>query len=204
MLLACVMTLLMMVVPAVMATVSAETAGDGVTLYFQNNGGWDNVYCYTWGSSGSVGENWPGAAMTPVAGSDHWYSFTYTSDTPVNAIFTNNSGAQTANHTPADLAVTAKAYWFVPGTETEVTAGGYASGTTVTVYTEAQAGWPGYVAAATAAPTESAQSVTVSSNAANPTTGDRPNGVETGLAGIVALVAVSCVLLRKKSGTVRS
>ncbi len=189
----CVMTFAMLVIPAAMIRpVSAESAG-GVTVYFQNTLGWNSVYCYTWGGTGTIGEAWPGAVMTAVSGHENWYSFTYNSTSPLNAIFGNNSGAQTANHTPADLPVATGTYWFVPSTETETTAGGYASGNTIAVYTKAQTGWPGYVAEATATPTASA-ATTSAPGSTNPKTGDNSFAGSFGFMSLAVLLSGLCVI----------
>ena len=64
------------------------------TVYFDNNGtNWSKVNAYCWTADPIVA--WPGAAMTPVAGHDGFYSYT-TATTYENIIF-NDGSTQTAD-----------------------------------------------------------------------------------------------------------
>lgn len=196
-----VMTLAIFSLPLTMLPVSAESTGEGVTFYFKNVHDWESVYCYVWSDSGTVGENWPGAACTAVVGYDGWYSFTYTSTSPINAMFNNNNnGEQTGNHDPGNLGPAVDAYWFIPGNESESTAGGYATGYSLSVYTEAQAEWPGYVApttTTTSANTTISTAATSTNSNSNPKTGDNSIAVCIATMGL-AVVAGLCIIKNKK------
>ena len=76
------------------------------TYYFTNNYGWSNVYAYVWNDSTGAKQygNWPGVKLTSIGKNDmNQDIFAVTIDTSLynHVIFTNNSGAQTA-----DLALT--------------------------------------------------------------------------------------------------
>ncbi len=82
-----------------------------LTAYFKNVSKWANVYMYSFGSSqGDFAGSWPGTKISLAPGTTDWYVYTKTSNSPFTGakiIFTNNSGAQTA-----DLTYNAtKIYW---------------------------------------------------------------------------------------------
>lgn len=75
-------------------SVSAE---EYKTVYFNNNVGWDEVYCYLWDDIGNNNAPWPGEKMDNL-GNDVW-SYTVKNDA-VNIIFGNGGygdGNQTEN-----------------------------------------------------------------------------------------------------------
>lgn len=69
--------------------------GEYFTLYFNNTGGWDEVYCYTWNDEGNIG--WPGTKVTAKdyeTASGGYYKALVNSKYD-KVIFNNNAGSQT-------------------------------------------------------------------------------------------------------------
>lgn len=188
-------------VPAMTAPASAATTGKEVTVYFQNSKNWSSVYAYLWHGSGPLTGMgaWPGQKMTKVAGTDNWYQIKFTPSTTFNAIFTNNNGNQTTDHTPKDLTSDKTAYWFVP-TDKAQTGGGYgAKGVAVTLYTEAQSGFPGAAAAGDTGKSGGKTDNTAPAKDATPKTGDNGAGaVAVAAVAVVSAVGMGVVLGRKK------
>ena len=70
--------------------------GEYYTLYFNNTGGWNDVYCYTWNDQGNGGD-WPGTKVTAKdyeTASDGYYKALVNSKYD-KVIFNNNAGSQT-------------------------------------------------------------------------------------------------------------
>ena len=70
--------------------------GEYYTLYFNNTGGWDEVYCYTWNDEGNGGV-WPGTLVTAKdyeTASGGYYKALVNSKYD-KVIFNNNAGSQT-------------------------------------------------------------------------------------------------------------
>lgn len=180
------------------AAAPAHAAEKGVTVYFQNSKSWENVYCYMWYGSGSVGKAWPGAQITKVEGTTDWYQAIYTGDKPLNVIFNDNGKpkvTQTANHTPANLAITQDAYWFTLAATTSQNAGGEGGGTNLVVNTTAKSGWP-TPAAATDTSKEAAK--TDNSKDATPKTGDNSKAPIAAVIGLAAAAGLVVEGKRKK------
>lgn len=71
-----------------------------ISIYFTDNGNWNNVYAYTWGGS-STNEQWPGTKMTYVS-TNEYSQKVYKIDIPSDVtgiIFNNGSGIQTVDIT---------------------------------------------------------------------------------------------------------
>ena len=94
--------------------------GEYYTLYFNNTGGWDEVYCYTWNDEGNIG--WPGTKVTAKdyeTASGGFYKALVNSKYN-KVIFNNNAGGQTKDlkvkdgsiYTPSDAEGTeGNGYW---------------------------------------------------------------------------------------------
>lgn len=220
-----IMAMAMVMTSAIaMAAAPASAASKEVTVYFQNTQKWSNVYAYLWAGSGNIKGTpaWPGKQMTKVSGTDNWYELTYTAGTAFNVIFNDNAQPkpkQTADHTPKNLAADKDAYWFVPAASTESNNNNYTpAGTAVTVYTEAQAGFPKPAAAAAttsskqdttaasskvdapAATTSTASTESTAATDASPKTGDANENapIIVTTAALLALAGMGTVLIRKK------
>lgn len=69
---------------------------DRITIYYDNGiTGWGNVYLYSWTDGSGTGD-WPGVAMTKVAGYDNLYSFKVGANWDFN-INNQNNGCQTSD-----------------------------------------------------------------------------------------------------------
>lgn len=75
---------------------------DSITLFYFNEGGWDEVYAYAWAGDATDGSlveylgEWAGSPMTAVEGHEGWFSI----EVSVNAtkvVFNNNDNGQTDN-----------------------------------------------------------------------------------------------------------
>ena len=102
-----------------------------VTVHWDNQStGWSDVYGYAWGENISL--SWPGNKLAENADNAGWYDFTLTglTESKLNFIFNNNSGAQTADLSVALTAGT---------TDVWVTGGTGANSDTIT--TIAPTGW---------------------------------------------------------------
>lgn len=207
-----IMAMAMMMTSAfAMAATPASAASKGVTIYFQNTQKWSSVYAYTWAGSGNIKGTpaWPGKQMTKVAGADNWYEMQYTAGATFNVIFTDNAQPkphQTANHTPKDLSADKEAYWFVPAGATQTNNNNYTpAGTSIKLYTEAQAGFPKPAAVAATTPSKKDTTATVSTASAaadtSPKTGDANESapIIVMTAALLALAGVGTVLIRKKA-----
>ena len=66
------------------------------TVHFKNTSNWSDVYIYVYdkNSNSTIGQAWPGNAMTREGSSD-WYKYTIDSGTEVGIVFNNGSGQQT-------------------------------------------------------------------------------------------------------------
>ncbi|HCC02126.1 MAG TPA: hypothetical protein DHW78_06500 [Ruminococcaceae bacterium] len=199
-----------------MAATPASAAGKEVTVYFQNTQNWSSVYAYLWAGSGNIKGTaaWPGQKMAKVAGADNWYEVKYTAGAPFNVIFNDNAQPkphQTADHTPKNLAADKDAYWFVPGGAAKSNDNGLTpAGTAITVYTEAQAGFPKPAAATTsskdATSSKAATAATTPSTAsaatadASPKTGDANENapILVTTTALLALAGMGTILIRKK------
>lgn len=81
-------------------TIEKTPVSDMITVYFSNNGGWSNVYAYTWGGSKNTA-SWPGTKMTFVKTNEYGesiYKAEIASDVK-GLIFSNGSGKQTVDIT---------------------------------------------------------------------------------------------------------
>ena len=63
--------------------------------YFKNTEGWENVYCYAWDGDNEILGEWPGVQAR--ANNDGLFYMVFTDDVPVNIIWNDNSGNQTAD-----------------------------------------------------------------------------------------------------------
>lgn len=188
----------MAVLASSIVALPAQAASGNVTVFFKNTLNWSQVYCYTFQGSGGTGPAYPGTAMTSVGGG--WFKYTYTGSKPLNVIFDDNGKptiTQTVNNNPADLAVSASAYWFVPTGASADNAGGMGSGSPVTVYTSAQAGFPTVTAATTSA-TSSAAATSSKSTKSSPSTGDNNMVPAAGAAIVLAAAGIAFTISRKK------
>lgn len=82
----------------VSATYTKTTAG--ITVYFENTGGWaqPRVYCWAPVPSTYTGcSSWPGMAMTRVNLCGNWWSYTFPGITATNLIFNSGTGIQSAD-----------------------------------------------------------------------------------------------------------
>ena len=69
-------------------------------VYYVNDKDWETPYAHVYNSSGNITGNWPGVPMTKVDNSVNlWKWVSTTSQTPVNIIFNNNQGSQSATLT---------------------------------------------------------------------------------------------------------
>jgi hypothetical protein len=78
---------------AVMDSLSITT-----TIYYFNNGEWDNVYAFVFNPSGLLLGEWPGTLMTEVVGDQGWWTIDVPTDLnhmPFSLVFSNNAGQQT-------------------------------------------------------------------------------------------------------------
>ncbi len=99
---------------------------DTIDIYFSNNWGWSNVYCYIWGTAGESAA-WPGPAMEYVTTNDMGEKIYKVSIDPTkyqNIIFTNNSGTQTVD-IALDTTKTNVGYYLSGGSGKSCTVGTY-------------------------------------------------------------------------------
>ncbi len=69
-----------------------------VTLHFGNTVGWDKVNLYTWIPGGNtLSGNWPGSQLIQSDNGFYSYTFTVSSGSKVNFIYSNGSGSQTVD-----------------------------------------------------------------------------------------------------------
>lgn len=210
-LIAGVMSFAVMVTSAIAMCIPASAANKTVTIYFKNTKNWSNVYAYVWAGSGPVKGTpaWPGQKMTKVSGTSDWYELKYTAGTSFNVIFNDNAKpktSQTADHTPKDLSADKSAYWFVPSSKTESNSNGFTpSGVSVTVYSEAQSGFPTPKAESTTSSkstssSTSSKSASSSASVSSPNTGDASDStpIAAATAAIIALVGAATVFVSKK------
>jgi len=199
------------IVPVALVPASAASSGKEVTIYFQNNKNWKNVYAYLWVGSGNVKGTsaWPGTQMTKVSGTDNWYEMKFTPSSAFNVIFNDNGQPkpqQTANHTPKDLTSDKSAYWFVPTDTSETNNNNYtATGLAIKVYTEAQSGFPTPKAAATdAKPGNAKTSSSTTKNSSkkdnSPQTGDNSESMPIILTvALASLAGIGILFSHKKA-----
>lgn len=89
---------LVTLVKAIGGTVAPEEVGE-ISIYFSNNKKWSTVYAYVWGSGDKLAD-WPGTKMTKVdtnSMGEDIYHIKVDLSKYQNIIFTNGSGAQTAD-----------------------------------------------------------------------------------------------------------
>ncbi|WP_310604611.1 starch-binding protein [Anaerosporobacter sp.] len=170
------------------ADATDSNAGDSIKIYYYNENGWDNVNIWSWTmqTTKDLAQNaWPGDAMTDVG--DGWFCAEIVSDESIGVLFTNNSGAQTADC--KDLAI-GNTYWLTNGSEDLLNDSGMGGGVTVVASTEPKAGWPEGPAAevATTAPaSEDKNNVTLY--------------ICIGAAVVVVIIAVCMIITSKKKGS---
>ncbi|CDZ24370.1 hypothetical protein CCDG5_1256 [[Clostridium] cellulosi] len=207
-LIAGIISFAVMLTSAIAIALPASAASKTVTIYFKNTQNWNTVYAYIWAGSGPVKGTpaWPGQKMTKVSGTDDWYEIKYTGGTAFNVIFNDNAQPkpnQTSDHTPKDLSPNKSAYWFVPSGKTETNSNGLTpAGTSVTVYSDPQAGFPTPSTESTTSKSESSsKSSSSSSNVSSPNTGDASEStlITAATAALIALAGVVTVLVRKKA-----
>lgn len=185
----------MAVLAASVAALPAKAASGNVTVFFKNTMGWSQVYCYTFQGSSGTGPSFPGTQMTSVG--NGWYKYTYKGTKALNVIFDDNkqpTPTQTSNNNPKDLDLSKDAYWFVPTGVVASNAGAnMGSGSTVTVYQSAQAGFPTVTASAS-----STSSTSSKSKSTSPSTGDNNMVPAACAALVVAAAGVAFTISRKK------
>ena len=129
-------------------TTSTTDAGNVVKVYYYNENNWESVNVWAWTIETTVDlakNAWPGDAMTDEG--DGWFSAEITSDENIGVLFTDNSGAQTADCKDLEPG---KTYWLTNGSENLLNDSGMGGGVNVVASTEPKAGWPEGPAADTA------------------------------------------------------
>jgi len=174
----------------------ASAEAQSVIIHVQDGEGWGKVNVYNWGDAGETAGVWPGTEMTAEV--DNWFTYTIETEVDLNLVFSMNGTPQSGNVDP--IAPDAGEVWIVIGGEGEKNelSGGATAG--VTLYTEAQEGFP--VAAADAAD-DVAATTEATAEVAEDTTADVPKTGETAgtAAALLALAVVSAaglVVLKKK------
>lgn len=81
------------------ATATYTKGSSGITVYFENTGGWTQPKVYCWSPVPSTYSciAWPGSNLTKVTNCGNWWSFTFNSISSTNLIFNNGSGVQSAD-----------------------------------------------------------------------------------------------------------
>ncbi|WP_455715948.1 starch-binding protein [Anaerosporobacter sp.] len=133
------------------ATDTSSDAGNVVKVYYYDENSWGSVNIWSWTveTTKDLAKNaWPGDPMTDEG--DGWFSAEITSDESIGVLFTNNSGAQTADCKDLEPG---KTYWLTNGSQNLLNDSGMGGGVNVVASTEPQAGWPeGPEAETTSAP----------------------------------------------------
>ncbi|MCB9203006.1 MAG: chitobiase/beta-hexosaminidase C-terminal domain-containing protein [Flavobacteriales bacterium] len=87
---------------------------NNITVYFQKPASWPSVNIHyfrmnpsTYGSSA-----WPGVAMTPVAGTTDWYSYTFNDVIDASFLFNNGTGGVPGTSQTGDIENISKDSWF--------------------------------------------------------------------------------------------
>lgn len=123
------------------ATTTSSDSENVVKVYYYNENSWDSVNIWSWTieTTKDLAKNaWPGDAMTDEG--NGWFSAEITSDESIGVLFTNNSGAQTADCKDLEPG---KTYWLTNGSQNLLNDSGMGGGVNVVATTEPQAGWPG-------------------------------------------------------------
>lgn len=164
----------------------ASAEASPVIIHAKDGENWGVVNVYNWGDGGETAGVWPGTAMT--AEEDGWYTFTIETEVDLNLVFNATGGSpQSANVDP--IAPDAGEVWVVIGGEGEanpLSGGGTAA---VTLYLEAEEGFP--LAAAEEPAAEAVAEAEV------PKTGESIALILIFI-GLAALSAVAYVALKKK------
>lgn len=129
-------------------TSTSTDASNVVKVYYYNENNWESVNVWAWTIETTVDlakNAWPGDAMTDEG--DGWYSAEITSEENIGVLFTDNSGAQTADCKDLEPG---KTYWLTNGSENLLNDSGMGGGVNVVASTEPKAGWPEGPAADTA------------------------------------------------------
>ena len=93
-----------------------------VSLHFQDNNNWSEVYAYIWTDTNGALEAWPGIKISTDDGYNKWYFLTvyeYT-NSDMKVIFNDGAGGlekQTADLYISELPEGYSEYWYIPGTE---------------------------------------------------------------------------------------
>ncbi len=93
-LLSMVLTVMMLLSVAVIASTSASAAS-GDTVYCENAAGWNEVYCYMWKDGSGDNQSWPGVKMTK--GDGNLWSYSVTGDWDKIIFNSGNGGTQTSD-----------------------------------------------------------------------------------------------------------
>lgn len=133
------------------AGVSAQAAGNQVTIHVKDGANWGSMNVYNWGDAGETAGVWPGAAMESEG--DGWYTYTFDATVNLNLVFSAKPGTPQSGNVN-DVSKDGKEYWIMVGGEAADNDMGV-SGTAAVLYTEPQEGWPA-LAAEKAAVTEKA------------------------------------------------
>lgn len=160
-------------------TTSTTDAGNVVKVYYYNENNWESVNVWAWTIETTVDlakNAWPGDAMTDEG--DGWFSAEITSDENIGVLFTDNSGAQTADCKDLEPG---KTYWLTNGSENLLNDSGMGGGVNVVASTEPKAGWPEGPAADTATTTS--------------TTSDDKDGYQVVQFVVIAVAIVAVVII---------
>lgn len=121
-------------------TSTTADAGNVVKVYYYNENQWESVNVWSWTIETTIDlakNAWPGDPMTDEG--DGWYSAEITADENIGVLFTDNSGAQTADCKDLEPG---KTYWLTNGSEDLLNDSGMGGGVNVVASTEPKAGWP--------------------------------------------------------------
>ena len=121
-------------------TSTTTDAGNVVKVYYYNENQWESVNVWSWTIETTIDlakNAWPGDPMTDEG--DGWYSAEITADENIGVLFTDNSGAQTADCKDLEPG---KTYWLTNGSEDLLNDSGMGGGVNVVASTEPKAGWP--------------------------------------------------------------